>query len=177
MGSNKSLNANCLFTIFPRQIRAENEAQFYQLTRQTTADFLKIITEKPLNWIPAIFAISTIFLWIEEWRLFKKYRERNKPKWVHCSVNGPDAENVKIIKKGRMKESSDALGSIGAEAFKKAPFLNSSLILRISETCLITTTDRRSKAKKTRKTKLFCSRTKKRWRAKQSLRRPAYMMH
>ena len=40
-----------------------------------------------------------------------------------------------------MKESSDALGSIGAEAFKKAPFLNSSLILRISETCLITTTD------------------------------------
>ena len=173
MGSNKSLNANCLFTIFPRQIRAENEAQFYQLARPTTADFLKIITEKPLNWI----AISTIFLWIEEWRLFKKYRERNKPKWVHCSVNGPDAENVKIIKKGRMKESSDALGSIGAEAFKKAPFLNSSLILRISETCLITTTDRRSKAKKTRKTKLFCSRTKKRWRAKQSLRRPAYMMH
>ena len=137
MGSNKSLNANCLFTIFPRQIRAENEAQFYQLTRETTADFLKIITEKPLNWI----AISTIFLWIEEWRLFKKYRERNKPKWVHCSVNGPDAENVKIIKKGRMKESSDALGSIGAEAFKKAPFLNSSLILRISETCLITATD------------------------------------
>ena len=61
MGSNKSLNANCLFTIFPRQIRAENEAQFYQLTRQTTADFLKIITEKPLNWILTIFAISTIF--------------------------------------------------------------------------------------------------------------------
>ena len=54
-----------------------------------------------------------------------------------------------------MKESSDALGSIGAEAFKKAPFLNSSLILRISETCLITTTDRRSKENQENEAILF----------------------